>query len=86
MDDDNMKKKSVEQRLKEAMEVRERLAKCGVLLNPDLREKFTQKSNAFVRDGKSSAFWLQDELSNIRARVSLNAVLESQSGVVMEMD
>ena len=79
--------KDVATRVKEAIEVKNRLRKCGLLmmLGPEPNAIFVKRMNAFVRDGQSSAFWLQDDVSKLRARVSLNACLGSESGVVLEV-
>lgn len=77
--------KHIDARLQEAIEVKDKLSKCGVLLNPELNDIFVEKTNAFVRDGRSCAFWLREKDGTVSARVSLNARIDGKSGVVLEM-
>lgn len=76
--------KPLDARVKEAVDVRQRLSQCGLLLNPLSNTELTERTNEFVRTGRSSAFNLKD--GRVCARVSLNARTGTKSGVVLVVD
>lgn len=76
--------KSVEDRIKECVNIRAQFESMGILTIPWIKEKLSRHMNAFVKTGVSETFQLKIPDTQTSFQIILTASDDKQSGVVMK--